>query len=66
MIQNQSVRLSSEIFRSNSLAALGIAAHEVGHALQHDTDYAPLGIRNAIFPAGFGSQAPFLFSSVFV
>jgi len=54
------VRLSSEIFRNNSLAALGIAAHEVGHAIQHDTGYAPLGIRNAIFPlAGFGSRAAF-------
>ncbi|HHU75783.1 MAG TPA: zinc metallopeptidase [Firmicutes bacterium] len=52
------VRLSSEIYRNGSLAALGIAAHEVGHAIQHDTDYAPLGIRNAIFPlAGFGSRA---------
>ncbi len=52
------VRLSQEIFRNGSLAALGIAAHEVGHAVQHDTDYAPLGIRNAIFPlAGFGSRA---------
>ncbi len=54
------VRLSSEIFRNNSLAALGIAAHEVGHAIQHDTGYALLGVRNAIFPlAGFGSKAAF-------
>ena len=52
------VRLSSEIFQNNSIAARGIAAHEVGHAIQHDTAYLPLGIRNAIFPlAGFGSRA---------
>lgn len=54
------VRLSGEIMQGNSLAALGIAAHEVGHAIQHDTGYLPLGIRNAIFPlAGFGSKAAF-------
>jgi len=52
------VRLSPEVFGNNSLAALGIAAHEVGHAIQHDDGYAPLGIRNAIFPvASIGSQA---------
>lgn len=54
------VRLSAPIYGNNSLAALGIAAHEVGHALQHDGDYFPLSIRNSIVPlAGFGSQAAF-------
>jgi Zn-dependent membrane protease YugP len=54
------VRLSASIYGNNSLAALGIAAHEVGHALQHDGDYLPLGIRNSIVPlAGFGSRAAF-------
>lgn len=54
------VRLSTPIYGNNSLAALGIAAHEVGHALQHDGGYLPLGVRNSIFPlAGFGSRAAF-------
>ena len=52
------VRLSSGVYSNSSLAALGIAAHEVGHAIQHDIGYAPLGIRNAIFPlASIGSKA---------
>lgn len=44
------VRLSQEIYQGTSLAALGIAAHETGHALQHNVGYAPLAIRNAIVP----------------
>jgi len=51
------VRLSSEIYNGRSLAALGVAAHECGHAMQHSDGYAPLAIRNAIVPmAGIGSQ----------
>ena len=54
------VSLSPQVYRDNSLAAIGIAAHEVGHALQHDDGYAPLGIRNSIVPlASFGSKAAF-------
>jgi Zn-dependent membrane protease YugP len=54
------VRLSPQVYHDNSLAALGIAAHEVGHAIQHHNGYAPLGIRNAIVPlANFGSRAAF-------
>ena len=45
------VRLSSDVYHSTSLAALGVAAHETGHAVQHNTSYAPLGIRQALFPA---------------
>lgn len=44
------VRLSQEIYHGTSLAALGIAAHETGHALQHHSSYAPLALRNAIVP----------------
>jgi Zn-dependent membrane protease YugP len=52
------LRLSPEVFRSNSLAAVGIAAHEAGHALQDVENYAPLVIRNAVVPiANFGSGA---------
>lgn len=44
------VRLSSSTYNSPSVAALGVAAHEVGHACQHANDYAPLKWRNAIIP----------------
>lgn len=50
------LRLSPEVYQTRSLAAVGIAAHEAGHALQHAFGYAPLGIRNAAVPvASFGS-----------
>lgn len=42
------VRLSSEVYGSTSLAALGIAAHEVGHAIQDHTNYPPLKIRQIV------------------
>jgi Zn-dependent membrane protease YugP len=52
------LRLSPEVYRSNSLAAVGIAAHEAGHALQDAANYAPLVVRNAVVPvANFGSGA---------
>ncbi|MDH3718628.1 MAG: zinc metallopeptidase [Planctomycetota bacterium] len=52
------LRLSPEVYRSNSLAAVGIAAHEAGHALQDAGNYAPLVVRNAVVPvANFGSGA---------
>lgn len=44
------VRLSADVYGSTSLAALGVAAHEVGHAIQHDTGYLPLFIRNTVIP----------------
>ena len=44
------VRLSEGVYDSTSIAALGVAAHEVGHAVQHDTGYMPLYIRNTIIP----------------
>ena len=50
------LRLSQEVYQSRSLAAVGIAAHEAGHALQDAHNYAPLTIRNAAVPvANFGS-----------
>jgi Zn-dependent membrane protease YugP len=50
------LRLSPEVYRSSSLAALGIAAHETGHALQHANEYVPLNLRNNLFPiANIGS-----------
>ena len=44
------LRLSPEVYRSNSLAAAGVAAHETGHALQHQQGYAMLGLRSAMVP----------------
>lgn len=50
------LRLSPEVYQSRSLAAVGIAAHEAGHAIQDAKNYAPLTIRNMAVPiAGFGS-----------
>jgi uncharacterized protein len=55
------LRLSQQVYESRTLAAVGIAAHEAGHAIQHAHNYAPLIARNAIVPvAGFGSQAGLL------
>lgn len=42
------LRLSSEVYRGHSVASLGIAAHEAGHAIQHATGYAPLKFRNGL------------------
>ncbi len=57
------LRLSPEVHDAPSVAAAGVAAHEMGHALQHASHYAPLGLRSALVPATqFGSQlAPMLF-----
>jgi uncharacterized protein len=44
------LRLSPDVYGGHSLAALGVAAHEAGHALQHATGYPLMGLRNAIVP----------------
>lgn len=54
------MRLSPEVYGGSSIAALAVAAHETGHAIQHASNYVPLNIRNGLFPvAAFGSQAAF-------
>lgn len=54
--RSQVVRLSDSVYSSASIAAIGVAAHETGHAVQHATGYAPLTIRNTIIPlTNFGS-----------
>ena len=51
------LNLSDATFRSTSVAAIGVAAHECGHAIQHAVNYAPLNIRSAIVPvANLGSS----------
>jgi len=52
------LRLSGEVFQGRSIAAVSVAAHEAGHAIQHSSGYMPLSVRNMIFPvAKFGSSA---------
>ncbi len=51
------LRLSSSVYGSSSLAAVGVAAHECGHAIQHQNSYAPLVLRSTLVPvANFGSM----------
>jgi uncharacterized protein len=59
------LRLSQEVYQSRSLAAVGIAAHEAGHAIQDARHYAPLVIRNLAVPAaGFGSSVGWILAVV--
>jgi hypothetical protein len=56
----KAVRLSEPIYAGNSISAIAVAAHEVGHVLQHHQGYALLQIRSAIAPvASFGSMLAF-------
>ena len=48
--RSKTLRLSEPVFGSNSMAALGVAAHECGHAVQHAQNYAPLKFRSAWVP----------------
>ena len=47
---NKTVNLSESVYNSTSVAALGVAAHETGHAIQHAHRYIPINIRSAVFP----------------
>ena len=49
--RSQTLRLSAGVYGSSSAAAVGVAAHEVGHAIQHATEYKPLIIRSKLVPA---------------
>lgn len=58
--RKKTLRLSQGVYDSSSLAALGIAAHETGHALQHHERYGALVVRNLIYPvANIGSTLAF-------
>ena len=51
------IRLSADVYNSTSTAAIGVACHEVGHAIQYAQDYVPVKIRSAIIPVtNFGSK----------
>jgi len=60
--RTKKVRLSESVYNSTSLAAIGVAAHETGHAVQHAVGYAPLGLRSSLVPvANIGSTlGPYL------
>lgn len=47
---NRTLNLSESVYNSRSIASIGVAAHEVGHAIQHSQLYAPLMFRNSIVP----------------
>jgi Zn-dependent membrane protease YugP len=49
--KNDTVSLSATVYNSSSLSSLGVAAHEVGHAIQHNEHYLPVKIRTALAPA---------------
>lgn len=54
---NKVLCLSDAVYGNTSIAAIGVAAHECGHAVQHARNYVPLSVRSAIVPvANFGSQ----------
>lgn len=56
------LRLSDSVYGSSSIAAIGVAAHECGHAIQHNLGYAPLQIRNSIVPVvNIASSASWFF-----
>lgn len=56
--RNKTLNLSDSVYGSASVAAIGVAAHECGHAIQHQQGYSPLSIRSALVPAAnFGSAA---------
>lgn len=58
--RNKTLALSQDVYNSPSLAALGVAAHEVGHAIQDHTGYGLLHLRNNLVPvAQFGSNLAF-------
>ena len=54
--RDKTLKLSDSVFNQTSVAAIGVAAHECGHAIQHQNQYIPLRLRSAIVPvANFGS-----------
>lgn len=58
--RSKTLRLSEAIYHGRSVAALGIAAHEVGHAIQHANAYSPLVLRNVVYPVcSIGSTLAF-------
>lgn len=66
--RTNTIRLSDSVYGSTSVAAIGVACHEAGHAIQHATGYAPLKLRNAIIPiTNIGSRlaVPLIMAGLF-
>jgi hypothetical protein len=60
--KDKTLNLSDSVYGSRSVAAIGVAAHECGHAIQHARGYAPLSIRSSLVPvANIGSKLSWLF-----
>lgn len=67
--KNKVLRLSDSTYGSDSIAAIGVAAHECGHAIQHQQSYAPLMIRGALVPVvnlGSGLSWVFIIGGIFL
>lgn len=67
--KNMKLALSDDVFDSTSLAAIGVAAHETGHAIQHQQGYLPIRLRNSVVPvANIGSfmAIPLFFLGMFI
>ena len=67
--RSKRLRLSPDVFQGRSQAAVGIAAHEVGHAIQHAHGYAPLQLRSALVPAvqiGSSAAIPLFFIGMLI
>lgn len=59
---DKTLNLSESVYDSSSVASIGVAAHECGHAIQHATGYVPLTLRSAIVPAAnIGSKLSWVF-----
>ncbi|MBM3999963.1 MAG: zinc metallopeptidase [Planctomycetes bacterium] len=62
---SKELALSEDVYAGHSLAAIGVATHEAGHAIQHARNYAPLWIRSALVPlAGIGSNLGWIVMAV--
>lgn len=60
--RNKTLNLSDDVYRNSSISSISIAAHEVGHALQHAQGYVPLKIRATLVPlANLGTQLSYIF-----
>lgn len=67
--RTKTLRLSDSVYGSTSIAAIGVAAHETGHAIQHDTGYAFLKLRSAMVPItniGSNLAVPLIFLGVLI
>ncbi|MCL2349842.1 MAG: zinc metallopeptidase [Defluviitaleaceae bacterium] len=63
----KAIRLSPHVYDTNSISAVAVAAHEVGHAIQHNEGYTPLVVRSGMFPAvriSSGAAFPLLFAGL--